>query len=184
MNQSLDKFAVWIHNNDRTLIANTMPDLPEKALPFPYPENLAEYTKLSEQYYQEVLAAPESKRLEFFAGIQKQVERAIKSRFDKAGYKLVRVQPAPGIFYKVISKKDIFGFNVIDRHLILTTMILDACYVPGPQGALPPEFPPLPKGAQVAVADVKMLLPEYRKKKIKIIADVAFEKFIPMKKLI
>ena len=161
-----------------------MPDLPEKALPFPYPKDLSEYAKLSEQYYQEVLVAPESKRLEFFAGIQKQVERAIKSRFDRAGYKLVREQNAPGIYYKVVSKKDYFGFNVIDRHLILTTMILDACYVPGPQGALPPEFPPLPVGTQVAVADVKMLLPEYRKKKIKIIADVAFEKFKPMKKLI
>lgn len=149
-----------------------------------FPETSAEYEKLAEKYYQEVVTAPEVKRLEFFAAIQRQLEYAIRLRFYKAGYKLVRVSPAPGMYYKVVSQKDAFGFNVLNRHLMLDAMMLDACYIPSPVQLIPPGLPLPPPGAKIAVADIKMLLPGYRKDKIKAVADTAFEKFIPMKKLI
>lgn len=158
-----------------------MPDFPNPISP----EEQAKYEKWAERYYQEVIKAPELKQLEYFAGIQKQLEHSIRRRFSKAGYKLVRVKPAPGMYYKVVSKRDAFGFNVLDQHLILSSMMADACFVAVPQSfALPPGIPPLPPGAKVAFVDVKMMEPEYRSKKISLIANLAFEKFKPMKKLI
>ena len=149
-------------------------------LPPPSASQNQEDKDLNERYFQEVIQAPEKQKLQYFAGIQKQLELALRRKFGKLGYKMIRIPKLPGVYYKIASKKDAFEFNVINRLLVLNALLNDACFSAPPQARINLDaisniqfFP-----------DVKMLKPDYRAKKINKIAEVAVKKFIPMEKLI
>ena len=132
----------------------------------------AEYNQLAELYTQQVDKAPEGEYFWFFARIQKKIQRCLQKKFNKAGYKLVRLEEngRSGIRFKVVSKKDAFGFNVIDRAIVFKEITNDVC-----QHRLP---------GMKAFPDVKIVVPGYLDEKVNDITQAVFDKFMQMKRLL
>lgn len=135
-----------------------------------------EYNRLATQYETEVGKAPEATKLDFFAKVQKKIERRLRKKFFATGYRLIRM-PGAGVNFKVVSRKDAFGFNVITQLIPLSEIVSKVLWL----DILVNHFQP--KDIRY-LPDIKIIVPEYLEAKIDEVIEIIFQKFLKMKKLL